>query len=147
MNIKFDIIPKKNILTILPLLQQLNNKTPVNLLEERVLEMATQNYECAGMYLNDELIGVCGIWYMTRHYIGKSSELDQVIIDSKFQSKGYGKQFMEWVANHLKSKGIEACELNAYIENTKSHVFYEREGFKKYGFHMLRVLREDKEFY
>lgn len=147
MNIKFDIIPKKNILTILPLLQQLNNKTPVNLLEERVLEMVEQNYECAGMYLNNELIGICGIWYMTRHYIGKSSELDQVIIDPKFQSKGYGKQFMEWVANRLKSKGVEACELNAYIENTKSHVFYERENFKKYGFHMLRILREDKEFY
>lgn len=147
MNIKFDIISKKKILTILPLLQQLNNRTPLNLLEKRVLEMAEQSYECAGMYLNDELIGICGIWYMTRHYIGKSSELDQVIINKNLQGKGYGKRFMKWVANHLKSKGVEACELNAFIENTKSHIFYEREGFKKYGFHMVQVLRDDKEFY
>ena len=147
MSIEFRIISKKNILTIIPLLQQLNNKTPKDLLEKRVLEIAHQNYECAGMYLDGKLIGICGIWYMTRHYIGKSSEIDHVIIDSKLQSKGYGKQFINWILKHVKSKGVEACELNAYIPNIKSHVFYEREDFKKYGFHFLKVLRTDNEFY
>jgi len=147
MNIEFNIIPKKNILDILPLLTQLNTKTPIDLLRKRVLEMAEQNYECAGMYIDKQLIGICGIWYMTRHYIGKSSELDQVIIDPKLQSRGLGKQFMHWIFTHLKSKGVEACELNAYIENTKSHTFYEREDFNKKGYHFVKILRDDKEFY
>ena len=125
----------------------LNTKTPKDVLQNRVLEMATQNYECAGMYLNNELVGICGIWFMTRHYIGKSSELDQVIIHPKLQSKGLGKQFMQWIFTYLKNKGIEACELNAYIENTKSHVFYEREDFQKKGYHFVKILREDGTFY
>ena len=147
MMIEFDIIKKKNILSIIPLLQQLNTKTPKALLEKRILEIVDQNYECAGMYLNGKLIGISGIWYMTRHYIGKSSEIDHVVIDKDLQSKGYGKQFLDFIMQHIKSKGVEACELNAYIPNVKSHVFYEREDFKKYGFHFLRVLREDGEFY
>jgi GNAT superfamily N-acetyltransferase len=145
--IEFNLIPKENIFEIIPLLKQLNDKSPTHLVRERLLEMTTQNYECVGMYLNGKLIGICGIWYMTRHYIGKSSEIDHVVIDKKLQSKGYGKQFILWVVAHLKSKGVEACELNAYIPNVKSHIFYEREDFKKYGFHFLRVLRDDGEFY
>jgi GNAT superfamily N-acetyltransferase len=147
MTIEIKIIPKKNILTILPLLQQLNTKTPIMLLEKRVEEMVHQNYECIGMYFGSDLIGICGIWYMTRHYIGKSSELDHVVIDKSMQSKGYGKQFMTWVMTHLKSKSVESCELNAYIENPKSHVFYEREDFKKYGFHFVKILRKNNDFY
>lgn len=147
MNIKFKVIQKKNILTIIPLLQQLNSKTPIDLLKNRILETVNQNYECIGMYNKENLIGICGIWYMTRHYIGNSSELDHVVIDKNQQSKGYGKRFMKWVSDYLISKGIEACELNAYIPNIKSHVFYEREDFKKYGFHFLRILRNDNEFY
>lgn len=141
------IIPKENILIILPLLGQLNKKTPFDLLKKRVLEVATQNYECVGMFVNGELIGICGIWFMTRHYIGRSAELDQVVIDKKHQSKGYGKNFMQWVDNYLKLKGVEACELNAYIENERSHKFYEDENYKKYGYHFLKVLRDDGEFY
>ncbi len=147
MIIEFRIITEKNILSIIPLLQQLNAKTPKKLLEKRVLEMVNQNYECAGMYLDGKLIGISGIWYMTRHYIGKSSEIDHVVIDKKLQSKGYGKKFLDFIINHIKSKGVEACELNAFIPNVKSHVFYEREDFKKYGFHFLRVLRDDDTFY
>ncbi len=147
MNVEFRIIPKKNILEIMPLLKLLNTKTPPDLLQKRVLEMAEQNYECAGMYLDNSLIGICGIWYMTRHYIGKSSELDQVIIHPDLQSKGYGKAFIHWIFTYLKSQNIEACELNAYIENKKSHVFYEREGFQKKGYHFVKILREDADFY
>jgi len=141
------IIPKENILIIIPLLRQLNDKTPLDLLKKRVLEVANQNYECVGIFVNDKLIGICGIWFMTRHYIGKSSELDQVVIDKNHQGKGYGKKFMQWVTVYLKSKGVEACELNAYIPNERSHKFYENEKFKKYGYHFVKILREDGEFY
>ena len=145
--IEIKIIPKENILTIIPLLRQLNTKTPDDLLKSRVLETASQNYECAGMYLYGKLIGIYGIWYMTRHYIGKSSEIDHVVIDKNIQSKGYGHDFMVWISKYLKSKGVEANELNAYVENKRSHKFYKNESYKIYGYHFLKILREDNEFY
>lgn len=145
--IKFEIISKENILDIIPLLQLLNTKTPIDLLRERVLEMTNQNYECAVMYDNDKLIGICGIWYMTKHYIGKSMEVDHVVIDTNYRGKGLGKRFFEWIYEHSKSKGCEASELNAYVQNPSSHKFYYNEGYNIYGFHFLKVLRDDEKFY
>ena len=146
-NITIKILSKENIFDIIPLLKQLNDKTPTKLLKSRLLEMTEQNYECIVMYEQDELIGVCGIWYMTRHYIGKSMEIDHVIIDSNYQNKGLGKHFLKWIYKHVKSKGCEASELNAYTSNPKSHKFYYNEGYNIYGFHFLKVLREDEKFY
>lgn len=60
-NIAIKIIDPNNILDVVPLLKQLNKKTSEKLLKERLLEMVTQNYECAVMYYNNELVGVCGI--------------------------------------------------------------------------------------
>ena len=146
MNIKH--INKEEILTILPLLSKLNTKTPKKILEERVLDMATlPNYECIGLYIDKKLVGICGLWFSTRHYIGKSVEPDHVIIDETLQGKGYGKQFFNWIDTYVISKGCEAIELNAYASNPKSHKFYYNEGYNIYGFHFLKVLRKDQEFY
>lgn len=146
-SIKFKIIPKSEIFTIIPLLRLTNDKTPTNILEQRLIEMTTQNYECIGMYDDQKIIGICGIWYMTRHYIGKSMELDHVVIDSNYRSKGLGKLFFEWIYQHTKDKGCEASELNAYVSNPKSHKFYYNEGYNIYGFHFLKILRDDDTFY
>ena len=141
------ILPKEKIFDIIPLLNQLNENTPEDILKERLLEMVTQNYECVVMYDKLKIVGICGIWYMTRHYIGKSMEVDHVVIDNAYRSKGLGRIFFDWIYEHVKSKGCEASELNAYVNNPKSHKFYYNEGYNIYGFHFLKVLREDKKFY
>ena len=146
-DIKIKIISKENILDIIPLLRQLNEKTPLKILEERLKEMVSQNYECIGMYDNQKLIGICGIWYMTRHYIGKSMEVDHVVIDSNYRNRGFGKFFFEWIYNYSIKKGCEASELNTYVSNPKSHKFYYNEGYNIYGFHFLKILRKDNKFY
>lgn len=148
MKLKIEVIQSKNILSILPLLSKLNTKTPKDLLKERVLEMSKlQNYECIGLFVDDKLVGISGLWYSTRHYIGKSVEPDHVIIDDGFRGQNLGKQFFSWINEHVKSKGCEAIELNAYVSNTKSHKFYYNEGYNIYGFHFLKVLRDDEKFY
>ncbi|MEO9571724.1 MAG: GNAT family N-acetyltransferase [Polaribacter sp.] len=142
------IIPSQDILTIIPLLSKLNTKTPLNILTERVLEMSElTNYECVGLYANKKLVGISGLWYSTRHYIGKSVEPDHVILDESLRGKGIGKQFFKWIDNHVQNKGCDAIELNAYASNTKSHKFYYNEGYNIYGFHFLKVLRDDQKFY
>jgi len=148
MNIKIHPIAKENILEIIPLLQKINTKTPTKLLKERVLEMATYpNYECIGVFMDQKLIGVSGLWYSFRHYIGKSAEPDHVVIDEAFRGQNIGKQLFNWIYEYTKSKGCEAVELNTYTGNTKSHKFYYNEGFDIYGFHFLKVTRDDQKFY
>lgn len=148
MNIEIHPIEKENILEIIPLLQKINTKTPTALLKTRVLEMSTYpNYECIGVFADKKLIGISGLWYSLRHYIGKSVEPDHVIIDEAFRGQDIGKQLFNWIYKYTKSKGCEAVELNTYTGNTKSHKFYYNEGFDIYGFHFLKVTRNDEKFY
>jgi len=137
-NIEIKLIETNDILSIFPLLKELNNTTSDTILKQRLLEMTTQNYKCAGMYLNNELIGISGMWFLTRHYCGRTIEPDHVVINSKYRNKGLGKKLFEWIYNYAQSIGYEATELNTYIENVKSHKFYENEGYKKLGYHYLK---------
>lgn len=132
----------------MPLMEKVNTKTPSEILKNRTLEMAKlPNYECIGLYNDGNLIGICGLWYSVRHYIGKSVEPDHVIIDDTERSKGLGKTFFKWIDNYVKSKGCEAIELNTYVTNQKSHKFYMNDGYNIYAYHFVKVLRDDKEFY
>lgn len=141
------LIEKKEITSIIPLLRVINKVTPLNILKERLLSMVEQNYECIGLFDRDKLIGICGLWYSTRHYTGKSAEVDHVIINNEYRNQGLGKFFFKWIYKYLKQKGCEATELNTFTENRKSHKFYYNEGYEIFGYHMVKVLREDGDFY
>lgn len=141
MPIKFKILDKKNIFTIIPLVQKLNDdQVTDDVLKQRFSEMITQNYECAVIYDKDKLIGVCGLWYCTRHYSGKSVEPDHVFIEETYRGQGLGSQFFDWIYNYVKAKGYETVELNTYVTNAPSHKFYFNEGFKILGYHFLKKL-------
>ncbi|MBO6605929.1 GNAT family N-acetyltransferase [Psychroserpens sp.] len=141
MHIQFEILDLKEIHRIIPLIQKLTeHKFSDAILNERFAEMATQNYECAVIFDGDKLIGVTGIWYSTRHYVGKSAEIDHVFIEEAYRSQGIGKQFLSWIYSHVKSKGCEAAELNTYVQNYPSHKFYYNEGFEILGYHFLKKL-------
>jgi GNAT superfamily N-acetyltransferase len=137
----FKIIEINNINLVIPLVQKLNGyKDSDKVLKQRFSEMITQNYECAVIYDDDKLIGVCGLWFCTRHYSGKSVEPDHVFIDEAYRGKGLGKQFFEWIYNYAIGKGCEAVELNTYVSNYPSHKFYYNEGFNILGYHFLKKL-------
>lgn len=141
MAIVFKTIDEEFIDSIIPLVQKLNNNQVSNhLLRQRFVEMFSQNYECAGLFNNDVLIGVCGLWFCTRHYSGKSVEVDHVFIDENYRGQRLGKQFFEWIYNYVKNKGYEAVELNAYVSNHGSHKFYLNEGFQILGYHFLKKI-------
>lgn len=109
-------------------------------LQERLLEMAQQNYECIGIYDADNLIGACGMWFQTRHYAGKSVEVDHVIITSSYRNKGLGKKLMEFVYTYARKKNCVWIELNTYVHNFPSHKFYYNEGFNAKGYHFVKEL-------
>ena len=141
MSFVFKIIVKDEIYTVLPLVEKLNDyKVPLNVLKQRFSEMINQNYECAGVYDDEKLIGVCGLWFCTRHYSGKSVEPDHVYIDDNYRGKGLGKEFFKWIYKYVKEKGCESIELNTYVSNFESHKFYFNEGYKILGYHFFKKL-------
>ena len=141
MQTTFKIIDKNDIDSVIPLVQKLNNDgTSDAILQERFAEMITQNYECAGMYKANELIGISGMWFCTRHYVGKSMEVDHVFIEDAYRGLGLGKLFFKWIYDYAKSKGCNTVELNTYVSNYPSHKFYYNEGFEILGYHFLKKL-------
>lgn len=141
MSYEFKIIDAKDIEKVVPLVYRLNNsKVSIEVLKQRFLDMAKQNYECACIFKDDNIIGVTGLWYCTRHYSGKSVEVDHVYIDDDYRGKGLGKQFFEWIYEYTKIKGCETIELNTYVQNYPSHKFYNNEGFEALGYHFLKKL-------
>lgn len=141
MPISFKIIAPSKINTIIPLMLKLtNNKTPEAVLKQRFAEMVTQNYECAAIYDGEKLIGIAGLWFCTRHYSGRSVELDHVFIDDDYRRKGLGKKFMKCIYDYAVQKGCQASELNTYVQNYPSHKFYMNEGFDILGYHFLKKL-------
>lgn len=141
MAFEFKILEKERIDDVVPLVEKLNDfKISGELLKARFSEMINQNYECAVVYDGDKLIGVCGLWYCTRHYSGRSVEPDHVYIDDTYRGAGLGKLFFSWIYNYVAEKGYECVELNTYVGNYQSHKFYFNEGFKILGYHFLKKL-------
>ncbi|MGM0392542.1 MAG: GNAT family N-acetyltransferase [Bacteroidota bacterium] len=141
MELAFNKILKKDLHLVIPFVMELGDfQTDEVLLKARFREMFDQNYECFGVYLGEELIGVFGLWFMTRHYAGKSCEPDHVFIKSKYQNRGFGKQIFEFIFDYSRKKGCETSELNSYVQNFKSHKFYMNHGYVIKGYHFLKKL-------
>jgi GNAT superfamily N-acetyltransferase len=133
--ISFRLIPGENIHCIVPLLQFLDDSFSTETLESRLDEMLDLGYQCVGIYDDDRLIGVSGLWILSKYYIGKHIEPDNVILLPEYQGRGIGRKLMAWIYDYGKSLGCRASELNCYIANEDGQRFWESEGFKAIGLH------------
>lgn len=126
----------KDMVDILKLATQLNPNIPKEELAVRQAEMFKfENYHCFGLIEDNHLVGISSGWISVRLYCGKQLELDNVIVNSQIQSKGYGKKFVELIREWAKENNCKTIELNTYVQNTGSHKFYFNQGFNILGFH------------
>ena len=141
MNLAFNKILKEEIPQILPMIQELMGHQFSNeILTQRFSEMFDQNYECFGIFHEGEPVGVFGMWFMTRHYAGRSCEPDHIFIKEPYRSKGVGKKLFQFIYEYATKKGCETSELNSYVSNYRSHKFYLNEGYEIKGYHFLKKL-------
>lgn len=123
------------------LLYQLNPHLEIALIKKRQEAMFQfDNYICFGLYLNDTLIGITCAWIMVKVYCGKQIEIDNVILDSNHQSKGYGTILLHYIEKWAVENDCETIELNTYVQNPRSHKFYFNKDYKILGFHFQKKL-------
>ncbi|MHB1670384.1 GNAT family N-acetyltransferase [Thiomonas sp.] len=99
-------------------------------------------YQCAGLYDDGRLIGICGLWIFTKYYVGRHIEPDNVVILEGYRSRGLGTRLMAWVHEYGKSQGAIASELNCYLPNERGNAFWERDGYRKIAWHCQRPLEQ-----
>lgn len=132
---------KGDIKEILPLIQQLNPTMDIELIKERLLMMFDiTTYTCFGFYKGDALVGITSSWLTVRMYCGKQLEIDNVIVDSNYQSQGLGKQFIKLIEEWAKKNDCDSVELNAYLNNVRGHKFYHNQGYGILGFHYQKII-------
>lgn len=135
MNIRFELLPKTEIKKIIPLLQVLDERLGDELLEERLNEMFERGYLCVGIFDNSKLIGLSGLWILTKYYVGRHIEPDDVVILPEYRGKGIGEQLMQWIYQFAREQGCVASELNCYVGNSAGQKFWANEGYRIIGFH------------
>lgn len=123
MNIRFELLPKTEIKKIIPLLQVLDERLGDELLEERLNEMFERGYLCVGIFDNSKLIGLSGLWILTKYYVGRHIEPDDVVILPEYRGKGIGEQLMQWIYQFAREQGCVASELNCYVGNSAGQKF------------------------
>lgn len=135
------LISDKSIKSIIPLVTLLNPGKDEKVLLSRLEEMMKNGYQCLGVYDKEKLIGICGLWTLTKFYVGKHLEPDNVVIAPEYRNKGVGEMMMKWVENHARELNCDAIELNAYVENSKGIEFWKRMGFNIRGHHFQKLLK------
>ncbi|WP_339712909.1 GNAT family N-acetyltransferase [uncultured Kriegella sp.] len=123
---------------IIPLLQGLNPQISKTILKKRLAQMVLQGYQCVGVYDAQKLIGISGLWVLTKYYVGKHIEPDNVYIIPEYQGRGVGKLMMNWIFEYAKSINCEASELNCYVDNEAGRRFWEQHGYTAIGYHFQK---------
>ncbi|MDO5980529.1 GNAT family N-acetyltransferase [Flavivirga spongiicola] len=125
---------------IIPFLKELKPDVSVASLEERLKDMLLNNYKCVGIFDDQKLIGISGLWVLTKYYVGKHIEPDNVFISPEYQGKGIGKLLVDWIFKYAKSIGCEASELNCYVKNERGRRFWESQGYELVAYHFQKQL-------
>ena len=141
--LRFELIKKENINSIIPLLKILAPQMEETLLNERLADMVqNHNYECVGVYDADKLIGMSGLWILNKYYVGKHIEPDNVMVLPEYRGSGIGEQLLEWITAYGKAQGCIASELNCYVNNSEGLKFWLNNGYKVLGFHCQKKFEE-----
>lgn len=137
---KFELIPKENLDSIIPLIDNLNHgKIETAILHSRLEEMKNMNYNCLGVFDEEKnLIGICGFWILNKFYVGKHIEPDNVVIAEKYRNQNLGTKMIAWLENYAKQNECTASELNCYVNNDKGIKFWIEQGYKIIGFHFQK---------
>lgn len=121
---------------VLQLVHQLNPNKDINFLDETLSKMVKlPNYNCFAVFSNTKLVGISSGWTTIRMYRGKHLELDNVVVDSKIQSKGLGNYLISQIKEWALKNEYTCIGLNTYVSNSRSHKFYYKEDFSILGFH------------
>jgi ribosomal protein S18 acetylase RimI-like enzyme len=137
MDIKI-LTQKSEMLPLFHLIQQLSPSVTAENYAIMLEEMIAKDYKMAAVFEEETCVGLSGFWIATKFYSGKYLEMDNVVVADGHRSKGIGKILCDFLLELAINENVKTIMLDAYLENHKAHAFYEREGFEKRGYHILK---------
>ena len=106
--------------------------------------LPNNRYFQVAVFLEEECIGLTGVWIGTKLWSGKYLEIDNLVVCAKYRSKGAGKLLIDYVKNIAQKEGCSMIALDSYTTNFQAHKLFYSEGFGPKGFHFIHVLNEEQ---
>ena len=133
------ILDKSEMDTSFPLINEVYTDITIESYQTMIAEM-TDNYFQIQVKNGDEIVGVSGCWIGTKIWCGKYLEMDNVVVSSKFRSKGIGKMMSDFLAEVAEKENCKIMCLDAYTDNFGAGKFYMNQGFIPRGFHYIKMM-------
>ena len=105
---------------------------------EMLNEMIPHGYSQVAVFIEDKCVGIAGYWINTKLFTGKYAELDNVVIDKDYRSKGIGAELCIFIEKDAIAKGCKYIVLDCFLENVRAQEFYNKLGYAARGYHMIK---------
>lgn len=74
------------------------------------------------------------------HHNGKTGEIVELIVDDTYRNQHIGEQLLKYVENEAKKLKLLEIELSSNMKRTRAHSFYEKHGFIKNHYNLVKKL-------
>lgn len=139
-----ELVDKDEMLSHLPILNDLYSSLTLEEYSNELDIMLPHNYGQVGVFENDECIAISGFWIGNKLWCGKYLELDNIVVAKEHRSKGAGQLIFDFLAKKAEEHNCTMMALDSYTTNYKAHKFFYNEGFAPRGFHFIKITKEDK---
>lgn len=106
--------------------------------ENLIYDMRHKDYKMFGLFDSGELITYAGAFIQTNLYHKRHLFVDDLVTYDSVRSRGYGNAMIEYLTNYAKVAGCENIVLTSEIQKEDAHDFYEKNGFIKKSFVLLK---------
>ena len=121
--------------SVYPIMAQMYDNMSSKQYEDLIKSRHGSGYRMLGVYEDGKCIAAAGFWIGIRFYCGKFIQIDNLVTDTQYRSKGVGGKILNWVKKLGKKEGCKRVLLDSYVENFDAHQFFYREGFIIRGYH------------
>jgi GNAT superfamily N-acetyltransferase len=103
---------------------------------------AYPNYKLFVAVDSGKIVGTFALAIMDNlaHMGAASGLIEDVVVKTKYQGKGIGKQMMDYAVECCRKYGCYKVALSSNSKREKAHHFYESLGFAKHGYSFLLEL-------
>jgi GNAT superfamily N-acetyltransferase len=124
------------------LMTQLGYETRASEMEMRMEAiLANKNYATFVAVSSGKVCGMIGtqISYSYEHN-NPGARIIALVVSEKMRGRGVGEALIAAAEKHLAQKNIQRVAVNTHFKRTRAHEFYEKLGYTKNGFRLVKEL-------
>lgn len=130
----------KELYTVYDVLSQLRTELSYKEFEDLIYDMRHMEYKMIGIMEEDCLVSYAGVAVLTNLYHKRHLYIFDLVTDEKYRGRGYGVMMLEYLKDYAKMAMCENIVLSSSFEKEDAHAFYEKNGFVKKSFVLLKSL-------